>query len=361
MKEKDEAPSVEQGAHSSQLRGFLLLCAAVGALWAVCTFVVYVSLPDWSTRGTFGDSFGAVNALFSGLAFAGVIHALNLQREELRAQRTESLESRKLSEAQLAEMRTARELVAQPLPIPKSVIFQVERPRLFYSPPEDEHSAQSRYTVLVPLSNPTQYPAVGVNVSSYVHFGDPRTVLTSTDTYLSILAPGANIDEGKSVPAFLFAGDVAGSLFDQLRQHDPRKVPAVSVVVLFKNTLGAHFRIVQSYQVYAPDDHGQTLRVWHTGIAGFGAKYKQELTQLREMKRKHVETAWDELFQKVKQEFAESVPGSDSLQLRAYAVPASFLLENIPKDDYEKGLKNAAYSQVISETYGCPVELDSRT
>lgn len=358
---KEEATgAAAQVATASHLRGFLSLCALVALVWAACTLLVYALLPDWSTRGTFGDSFGAVNALFSGLAFAGVIHALNLQREELRAQRAESLETRRVFEAQLQEMRTARELVAQPLPIPSEAIFRVERPRLFYSPPEDEHSAQSRYTVKVPLSNPTQYPAIGVNVSVYVHFGDPRTVLSSTDTYLSILTPGASSETDLSTPDFLFTGDGKGALFDQLRQHDPRKVPALSVVAIFRNTLGAHFRLVQSYQVYAPDDLTQTIRDWHTGIAGFGAKYKQELTQLRELRRKHAEQSWDSLFQSVKKEFAESVPGPDFVELRAYAVPASFLLENITKDEYEKGLKNAAYSQVISNTYDCPVEMDSR-
>jgi hypothetical protein len=37
--------------------------------------------------GPFGDMFGALNALFSGLAFAGLIIAILLQREELKLQR----------------------------------------------------------------------------------------------------------------------------------------------------------------------------------------------------------------------------------------------------------------------------------
>lgn len=40
-------------------------------------------------RGTFGDMFGAVNALFSGLAFVGLILAILLQSEELKLQRRE--------------------------------------------------------------------------------------------------------------------------------------------------------------------------------------------------------------------------------------------------------------------------------
>jgi len=44
---------------------------------------------DSSDRGTFGDMFGAINALFSGLAFGGVIIAILLQRQELIEQRKE--------------------------------------------------------------------------------------------------------------------------------------------------------------------------------------------------------------------------------------------------------------------------------
>ena len=37
----------------------------------------------WETKGQFGDTFGTINALFSGLAFAGVIVTILLQREDL--------------------------------------------------------------------------------------------------------------------------------------------------------------------------------------------------------------------------------------------------------------------------------------
>ena len=59
------------------------------ALQIVVGAIGYFLLPDWPTRGQFGDLFGAVNALFSGFAFAGLIYAILLQREDLSLQRTE--------------------------------------------------------------------------------------------------------------------------------------------------------------------------------------------------------------------------------------------------------------------------------
>lgn len=70
--------------------------------------------PNW--RGTFGDQFGAVNALFSGLAFAGLIYTiilqrrdLELQRNDLKLQREELALTRKEMEEQTAEFEKQNE------------------------------------------------------------------------------------------------------------------------------------------------------------------------------------------------------------------------------------------------------------
>ena len=60
------------------------------ALFVACAWgLTWYSLGDDPKRGTFGDMFGAVNALFSGLAFIGVIFAILLQSKELKLQRKE--------------------------------------------------------------------------------------------------------------------------------------------------------------------------------------------------------------------------------------------------------------------------------
>ena len=68
-------------------------------IWGLSWFLICKLIPEpsnsstsssyWTERGTFGDMFGAVNSLFSGLAFAGVIIAILLQRKELELQREE--------------------------------------------------------------------------------------------------------------------------------------------------------------------------------------------------------------------------------------------------------------------------------
>lgn len=84
--------------------------------WLLLIIVVALVVTAWGgsgyllskmkDRGTFGDMFGAVNALFSGLAFAGVIFAILLQREELSLQRKEL----ELTRSELAGQKNEMEL-----------------------------------------------------------------------------------------------------------------------------------------------------------------------------------------------------------------------------------------------------------
>jgi Putative phage abortive infection protein len=67
---------------------FVILACVVVLLWATSAGVIYMIFGK-PIPGPIGDMFGVVNALFSGLAFSGLIFAIFLQREELRLQREE--------------------------------------------------------------------------------------------------------------------------------------------------------------------------------------------------------------------------------------------------------------------------------
>lgn len=82
----------------------------VGALvthWWAGEFFVHVKDED-NNKALFGDSFGAVNALISAFAFAGMIVAFILQRYELRLQRKELEAQRKEFEDQNKTLRLQR-------------------------------------------------------------------------------------------------------------------------------------------------------------------------------------------------------------------------------------------------------------
>lgn len=89
------------------LTGFLLFVVGVIA-------GAWIYIPEWYGEesiqaGTFGDMFGGVNALFSGLAFALLVVTLYLQMQELSLQREELAETREELKGQHTQMRLQNE------------------------------------------------------------------------------------------------------------------------------------------------------------------------------------------------------------------------------------------------------------
>lgn len=80
----------------------IMLIMAVVVIYALSWGLVDFFI-DYNERGSFGDKFGAVNALFSGLAFAGLFFTIVLQRKELSLQREELQLTCKEMEDQTAE------------------------------------------------------------------------------------------------------------------------------------------------------------------------------------------------------------------------------------------------------------------
>lgn len=81
----------------------------------IATVAIYASAILWMTwpitelsvnkSGVFGDSFGLLTALFSGLAFGGIIITILLQRDELKLQREELKLQREELEKTREELR----------------------------------------------------------------------------------------------------------------------------------------------------------------------------------------------------------------------------------------------------------------
>lgn len=74
----------------------------------------YLYLFNYTTeaRGTFGDMFGLSNALFSGLAFAGLIITILLQRNEIKLQREDLEITRQELKLNTKELKETKETFA---------------------------------------------------------------------------------------------------------------------------------------------------------------------------------------------------------------------------------------------------------
>lgn len=85
-----------------KLRWIVYAVVGVIILWLLNAAVgLYL---DNDHRGVFGDTFGAVNALFSGLAFAGVTYAILMQRYEVALAKDDARATKKILDDQTAHL-----------------------------------------------------------------------------------------------------------------------------------------------------------------------------------------------------------------------------------------------------------------
>ena len=105
------------------LQGLKKIGFSILALWFLYGLIVFLPFWNMESKGQFGDMYGALNSLFSGLAFAGVIitillqsKELGLQREELKAQREEMkrfADAQEKSEMALTKQAQSMEVAAK--------------------------------------------------------------------------------------------------------------------------------------------------------------------------------------------------------------------------------------------------------
>lgn len=97
------------GASIVLILKFIAAILVVILIQSSIIYCIYLKFNDWSASGAFGDTFGATNSLFSGLALAGLIYTVILQTEELKIQREEL----KLTRDQVTEQAEAQKKQAR--------------------------------------------------------------------------------------------------------------------------------------------------------------------------------------------------------------------------------------------------------
>lgn len=97
--------------HKNSLLIWLIVVVAICAAYF---FVMFLLFPgNMEKRGQFGDMFGFLGALFSGLAFAGLIVTIRQQREDLKNQKDEIELQREDLRAQTEALELQKEEIRQ--------------------------------------------------------------------------------------------------------------------------------------------------------------------------------------------------------------------------------------------------------
>ncbi len=103
---------MEQSTSKNHVLVKLIILVVI--IWGLSAILIIAFLPNWADRGTFGDLFGAVNALFSALAFAVLIYTIILQRDEIKQNRSEiQLNRKELAKSAKLQQEAHKVLVQQ--------------------------------------------------------------------------------------------------------------------------------------------------------------------------------------------------------------------------------------------------------
>ncbi len=90
------------------LKGLIKLVGIIFLIWLSSWLIIWFYFKSWDNSAPFGDSFGAINSLFSGLALGGIIYTILLQKKELALQRAELRETREEFRIQNKTLRLQR-------------------------------------------------------------------------------------------------------------------------------------------------------------------------------------------------------------------------------------------------------------
>lgn len=156
---------------------FLWIILGVSVIWILGAALIHFGPIEGTLeqKGSIGDSFGSINALFAGLAFAGVVYAILLQREELRLQREEL----KMTRFELARAASAQEA---------SSVSQVEQ--------LESQTQIARLTALTALlswemNSKTQVPRLSLKPSNPFGYGDRDETVNKIKSILNKLETGS--------------------------------------------------------------------------------------------------------------------------------------------------------------------------
>lgn len=255
-----------------------------------------------------------------------------------------------ITKAQLKEMERNTDFSAQPLPVVSIERIYFEKPRVFYSPPEDEYSGASRLFVKFSIQNYGAQPATNIIVSGFIMIPDGNSSKFFKTASIQIDILGITKDEKNIISArqgvFMFVPSDDFSLISSLRQMEFENTPSLIVTVLYKNILTGSFFEGWQYKLYLRSEQDEsTLKNWHSKMVSFHIDYSSEIKALRKLKKSN-EDAWDSEFDKLKNTFSISTEQRE-IELSFSLIPNSYVIKTISKDEYLNRVSKVYFESYI--------------
>lgn len=256
---------------------------------------------------------------------------------------------------QLKEMQEEYRLSIQPLLEFQNAGFRLDRPRFFYSPPEDEYAFLSRYRFKTELKNISQVPAICIDVTAilYVFRDNDKKALKTITRRISAIS-GNN---EKAAVEIMFPGDSIHLLYEALRENSTKYLPQITVMATYKNACGGCFLCEKTFILMLSEEDEATARAWHTAMSSEKIRAKEVIRELQ-LTRETDDTRWECLFESEKSSFDEGLgnPEVAELNLNCREIAEKYNFKVLSKEEYEKYSEDYHYGHFIYKQSHCPVK-----
>lgn len=255
------------------------------------------------------------------------------------------------NEKQLKEMRMEHQLSTQPIVFIDEARFIINRPRLFYTPPEDKYSFQSTYDFEAKVSNVSSSVAICVDMTAEL------VVSKEDDEYgLQTISRRYNIICRESEPEKLtlgISGDSSALIYEALRESDGKKLPRICVEALYRNATGGFFKSKQEYILIPQEEDTEVIRSWHTNISSASIEAKEAIDAMKQAKQ-HDER-WDKVFNLTKKIFDAKLgsPEVESIIIKCMEKPEKYVFTTLEKGQYEECVSKHGYGHYIHKCSDC--------
>lgn len=302
------------------------------AIFLIYILVIRHLIPSLTDRGLFGDSFGGLNTIFSGLALLGIIYALLLQQRQLSLQSEERKTNESLLRIQIDKIQRSFELQYQPILQITPGSFLISKPRIFTTNVEGGCCTMSRYRFSFKVKNSTDAPAVDVIVASvlFAKSAKEQESLSTAGCHFNVISKEEDKDD-----SFLYVPEKPYTiLLEALRDRDARRIPKLEVKGFYRNMMGACFYVHQGFHLLLSDVAEATLVNWQSSIMSFSANYMNDIARLKKLEGES--TKWREYLLYFKERFSKNLLGDDEIFVSVVPIPGAFQTSYIRKDAYEE-------------------------
>lgn len=138
---------------------------------------------DWQKSSQFGDMFGGIGALFSGLALAGVVVAVLMQRDELELQREELVATREELKRSAEAQTASSQALSRQFEV-MSISAQLTALDTLYHHHSETAAGYLKALTLVPAGNPSH---VSIMLGIQTAEEKKTTVIQRIDTLIQDL------------------------------------------------------------------------------------------------------------------------------------------------------------------------------